>query len=551
MNFDPYYFPYPSRRQLTYAAGGMIASSQPLAAQTGLDILKKGGNAVDAAVAAAAAMTVLEPCSNGIGGDAFALFWSAGEGRLRGLNASGVSPGLLTEERIRGLGYDSMPSFGPIPITVPGIPAAWAAAAARYGRFPLEVLLEGAVLLAEEGFPLAPVTAKYWNEARYLYEKEEASPLHGGLKKQSGREELFRGWFSLFAPGGKTPEAGEMVFLRNHGAALREIGRTGAGSFYRGRIAAAIDRFMKETGGLLRAEDLASYGPEWVDPISVNYRGYDIWEIPPNGQGLVALLALNILENFSFPFGKDHPDTCHKQIEALKLAFADGHEYITDPRYRPVNTAGLLSKAYARERYALIGEEALEAEPGRPGASETVYLCTADREGNMVSWIQSNYMGFGSGMVLPEWGIAFQNRGFGFNLDKKSVKYAGPGKRPFHTIIPGFITKNGKPLGPFGIMGGAMQPQAHLQVVSNLVDFNLNPQAALDAPRWQWMGGKSIMVEQDFSPAILSALKRRGHEIDYHEDEGSFGRGQIIIKLPSGVLAGGTEKRTDGYIALW
>jgi gamma-glutamyltranspeptidase/glutathione hydrolase len=529
----------------------MIAASQPLAAQIGLEALKKGGNAIDAAVAAAAAMTVLEPCGNGIGGDAFAILWSAGEGRLRGINASGYSPGLLTEERVRGLGYDAMPPFGPVPVTVPGIPAAWAAAAARYGRLSLEELLEGAALLAEEGFPLAPVTARYWKVAQGVSDGEAASTLHGSLKKQCSREELFRGWFGLFAPGGRAPEAGEMILLKNHGAALREIGRTGAESFYRGRIAEAIDRFMKERGGLLRAEDLAAYHPEWIDPISVNYRGYDIWEIPPNGQGLVALLALNILENCSFPFGKDHPDTAHKQIEALKLAFADGHEYIADPRHRRVNTPGLLSRTYARERYALIGEEALEPGPGRPGASETVYLCTADREGNMVSWIQSNYLGFGSGMVLPEWGIAFQNRGFGFNLDRESVKYVGPGKRPFHTIIPGFITREGKPLGPFGIMGGAMQPQAHLQVISNLADFNLNPQAALDAPRWQWTGGKRIILEQDFSPGIRSALKRRGHEIDYHGDEASFGRGQIILRLPSGVLVGGTEKRTDGFIAPW
>jgi gamma-glutamyltranspeptidase/glutathione hydrolase len=342
-----------------------------------------------------------------------------------------------------------------------------------------------------------------------------------------------------------------MVRLKAHAQTLREIGRTGAESFYRGDIAADIDAYMKKINGFLRAGDLACFYPEWVDPIGVNYRGYDIWEIPPNGQGMVALLGLNILENFDFPCGKDHPDTLHKQIEALKLAFADGHAYIGDPRKAAVDVAGLLSKEYAKRRSALIGENALEPLPGSPDTSGTVYLCAADEEGNMVSYIQSNYMGFGSGMVLSGRGIAFQNRGFGFNLDKNSVKYVMPGKRPFHTIIPGFITKNHAPVGPFGIMGGPMQPQAHLQVVSNLIDFNLNPQAALDAPRWQWVQGKSLRLEPAFPSHIAAALARRGHEIQYEHNEGEFGRGQIIRRLPNGVYAAGTEMRTDGYIAVW
>jgi gamma-glutamyltranspeptidase/glutathione hydrolase len=316
-------------------------------------------------------------------------------------------------------------------------------------------------------------------------------------------------------------------------------------------MAERIDSFMKKHGGFLRGEDLAAFRPEWVDPVSINYRGCDIWEIPPNGQGLVAILGLNILENFSFPFGKDHPDTCHKQIESLKLAFADGHEYIADPRFIAPDIRALLSKDYAKKRAGLIGETAMVRWPGKPSASETVYLCTADAEGNMVSWIQSNFAGFGSGIVIPDLGISFHDRGFGFNLDSTSVKYLLPGKRPFHTIIPGFITRGGEPLGPFGIMGAAMQPQAHLQVVSNLIDFNLNPQASLDAPRWRWLEGSQILLEQEFPVHIAQDLKRRGHEVQYSDSDGSFGRGQIILRLPNGVYAAATEKRADGYIAAW
>jgi gamma-glutamyltranspeptidase/glutathione hydrolase len=332
---------------------------------------------------------------------------------------------------------------------------------------------------------------------------------------------------------------------------LREIGRTGAESFYRGPIAEDIDRFMQAQGGFLRGGDLASFRPEWVDPISVNYRGYDIWEIPPNGQGLVALMALNILENFSFPLGKDHPGAYHRQIEALKLAFADGHRYIGDPRYVKTDLDTLLSKEYAKKRSALIGDEALEPEPGSLEKSGTVYLCTADRDGNMVSWIQSNYRGFGSGVVMPDRGISFQDRGYGFTLDRESVKYLRPGKRPYHTIIPGFITKDGKPLGPFGIMGGPMQPQAHFQVISGLVDFELNPQAALDAPRWQWDRGKKILLEPDFPSPVAEVLLRKGHEIGYESTSMNFGRGQVILRDEAGVYAAGTEKRADGYIAVW
>jgi gamma-glutamyltranspeptidase/glutathione hydrolase len=461
----------------------------------------------------------------------------------------------MNEENIRAKGYTVMPRIGPAAVTVPGIPAAWAAISSRYGRRPLEETLEAAAVLAEEGYPASPLTARGWKQSLEDYLKER--DLAGGNGGIMEGPEVFEGWFRVFGSAGggsagySAPAAGDLVRLPAAAASIREIGRTGAESYYRGGIAADIDAYMKKTGGFLRAEDLAAFYPEWVDPIGVNYRGYDVWEIPPNGQGMTALAALNILENFDFPQGKDHPDTIHKQIEAMKLAFADAHAYIADPRVLPVDIRALLSKEYAEKRSALIGEEAGEPECGKPEASGTVYLCACDGEGNMVSYIQSNYLGFGSGAVLPERGIAFQNRGFGFTLDKNSVKYVQPGKRPFHTIIPGFITKDGSPLGPFGIMGGPMQPQAHLQVVSGMVDFGLNPQAALDAPRWQWVEGKKVLLEPAYPLHTAAALNRRGHQASYETAEGSFGRGQIIFRLPNGSYLAGTEGRADGYIAAW
>jgi gamma-glutamyltranspeptidase/glutathione hydrolase len=575
MKNDPYYLPYPSTRQVVYGRRGLVASSQPLAAQAGLDILKRGGNAFDAIVACAAAMTVLEPCSNGLGGDAFAILWPAREAKLVGLNASGPAPALMTGEEIRARGYGTMPRIGPAAITVPGIPAAWAAISSRYGRLPLVETVEAAAVLAEEGYPAAPLTARGWRQSLedYLRERDMAGGK-GGIMEGP---EVFDGWFRTFASAGdsrdnraagetdraenpemgasgtgyRAPGAGDPVRLPAMARTIREIGRSGAESYYRGEIAADIDAYMRKIGGFLRAEDLAAFHPEWVEPIGTNYRGFDIWEIPPNGQGMTALMALAILENFDFPRGKDHPDTIHRQVESLKLAFADAHAYIADPRVVPVDLAGLLSKAYAKKRSALIGEEAIEPGPGRPGGSDTVYLCACDGEGNMVSYIQSNYSGFGSGVVLPERGIAFQNRGFGFTLDKTSVKYVQPGKRPFHTIIPGFITREGRPLGPFGIMGGPMQPQAHLQVLSGLIDFNLNPQAALDAPRWQWVEGKRLLLEQGFPLPVAEALSRRGHQVAYEHNETSFGRGQIILRQDNGSYLAGTEPRADGYIAVW
>lgn len=533
--FDPLYYPYRSQRMTVYAAKGMVATSQPLAAQAGLDILKKGGNAIDAAIAAAACLTVVEPTSNGIGGDAFALVWV--NDKLYGLNASGPAPKGISIEEVKARGHEQMPTYGWIPVTVPGAPAAWASLSERFGKLPLTEVLEPAIQYAEQGYPVSPTLGKYWALA---YKKFTAQ-----LK---GPE--FEAWFKTFAPQGRAPRIGEIWRSPDHAKTLRSIAETKAESFYRGELAEKIDAFAKMQRGFLSKEDLASYAPEWVEPISVNYKGYDVWEIPPNGQGLVALLALNILKGYDFP-AKDVSDTYHLQIEAMKLAFADGLKYITQIDKMNVTVADLLSEEYAAARRGLIGAEALQPEPGEPARSGTVYLAAADGEGNMVSFIQSNYMGFGSGIVIPGTGIGLQNRGHTFSLDINHVNRLEPGKKTYHTIIPGFLSKDGKAVGPFGVMGGFMQPQGHVQVVMNMVNFHLNPQAALDAPRWQWISGKTVEVEPHFPEHIAQNLAQRGHDIRRTIGSGGFGRGQIIVRNEDGVLIGGTDFRTDSQIAVW
>lgn len=536
LTYDSLYHPYASRRMTTYARNGMVATSQPLAAQAGLSILMKGGNAIDAAIATAAALTVVEPTSNGIGGDAFALVWTKGE--LHGLNASGPAPALASIDAVKALGHKEMPRFGLVPVTVPGAPSAWAALSERFGKLPLATVLEPAVAYARNGFPLSPILAKYWNSAAKVYGEN----LKG---------DAYAGWFATFTPGGKVPKAGDMWKSEGHARTLESIGETSAKSFYEGHLAEKMDAFSQRHDGFLRKSDLSAYQPEWVKPISASYRGYDVWEIPPNGQGLVALLALNLLKGFDF-VQKDSERTLHLQIEAIKLAFADGKKYITDENHMSVSTASLLSQEYADMRRALIGEEARQPEPGIPPHSGTVYLATADGEGNMVSFIQSNYMGFGSGIVVPDTGISLQNRGHTFSLNPEDANALAPSKRTYHTIIPGFLTKDGTPVGPFGVMGGYMQPQGHVQVLMNAIDFHLNPQAALDAPRWQWMEGKVVEVERSVPEHIVQGLVNRGHQVKIALDGGGFGRGQIIWRdSQTGVLAGGTESRTDGSIAAW
>jgi len=535
MNFDSSYYPYPSRRVAVYGKKGMVAASHHLASQAGVDMLKKGGNAIDAAIAAAACLTVVEPTSCGIGGDAFALVWAGN--KLHGLNASGPAPKKISIGEVKKAGYKEMPRDGWVPVTVPGVPSAWAELNKKFGKLSLTEVLKPAVEHAQNGYPVSPVVGRSWKIAYKRY----ANDL---------KEEQYKYWFETFAPSGRAPEIGEIWSSPDHARTLQSIAETGAISFYNGEIGDKIDSFSRQYGGYLRKEDLEVYKPQWVEPVSVNYRGYDVWEIPPNGHGLVALMALNILKGFDFT-ERDSIDTYHKQIEAIKLAFADGREFITDPGRMNVKVDDLLSEGYGDERRKLIGKEAIMPLPGRLPGGGTVYLAAADGDGNMISYIQSNFRGFGSGLVVPGTGIALQNRGCAFSLNPSHINCLEPGKKTYHTIIPGFLTKDGKPVGPFGVMGAYMQPQGHVQVVMNTIDFKLNPQAALDAPRWQWLDGKNVVVEEQFPEDLVSSLKSMGHDTGYSTDVASFGRGQIIFKDENGVLCGGTDPRADGLAAAW
>ncbi len=535
-NNNPRSYPYPSQRMATYGKKGMVATSQPLAAQAGLDIIKKGGNAIDAAIATAACLTVVEPTSNGIGSDAFALVWT--KGALYGLNASGKAPMSLSINALKEKGYTEIPRFGFVPVTVPGTPSGWAKLSKRFGKLPLTEVLAPAIAYAKEGFPISPTLGYYWENAYKIY-------------KNNLKGDEFNYWFDTFAPNGKAPEIGEVWKSSGHAHTLELIANTNAESFYKGELADKIAAFSQKYAGFIQKSDLESYQAEWVEPIHVNYKGYDVWEIPPNGQGLVALMALNILKHDTFS-SRDCVDTFHKQIEAMKIAFSDGLKYITEPHYMKSTVKQLLSEKYANERRALIDDVAIQPAPGTPQQGGTVYLATADGEGNMVSYIQSNYMGFGSGLVVPGTGIALQNRGHNFSLDENHDNALKPGKKPYHTIIPGFLTKDNEAVGPFGVMGGFMQPQGHMQIIMNSIDFSLNPQAALDAPRWQWMHDKLVTVEQSMPNDIIKGLAEKGHQIRVEHNSGGFGRGQIIWRNPkTGVLVGGTEQRTDGAIAVW
>ena len=516
-----------------FAQKGIVASSQPLAVQAGVEMLRRGGNAVDAALATAIALTVVEPCSNGIGGDAFALIWD-GE-KLHGLNGSGRAPAALTLEKVKKLGHDTIPARGWIPVTVPGAPAAWSDLHERFGKLSFAQLFEPAIEYAVNGYPVSPTVA--WQNS--------ITRVFGSLTSPE-----FRGWMETFAPTGKAPAIGEIWKSEAHAKTLRRIAESKSSDFYKGELAKTISRFAKDTGGYLTEDDLATHTSTWVEPIGTNYRGYDVWEIPPNGQGITALIGLNILEAFDLAdLDRDSVRSFHLQIEALKLAFADAHRYVADPEFESVPVRQLLDKKYAAARRALIGEHALEPQAGDPHSGGTVYLCAADQSGLMVSFIQSNYMGFGSGVVVPGTGIALQNRGNGFRLDPAHPNSLQPKKRPYHTIIPGFLTKAGKAVGPFGVMGGFMQPQGHLQMIVNTIDYAMNPQASLDAPRWQWAQSKEIQIESDADLSVIEGLRAIGHEVRVAPPGGLFGRGQIIWQLPNGVYVAGSDKRADGYAA--
>lgn len=526
-------FSFASRRSNVMARHGMVATSQPLAAQAGLSILQAGGNAVDAAIATVAALCVVEPTSTGIGGDAFALIWWEEEKRLYGLNASGPAPTGLSAEWIRGQGYDQVPALGPIPVTVPGSLRGWEAARQRFGTRSLATLLERPIAYARGGFPVSEGIAAAWARS---------------TEKMSRHADSQRVWL----PGGRAPRAGEIFHNREFASTLQTIGEQGVGAFYEAAIGRQIAETVQEAGGVLTEEDLANYRAEWVEPIGTAYRdGFRFHEIPPNGQGLAALLALNLVRGFDLPsIPYDSPQRVHVLIEAMKLAFADAHAHIGDPRQAAVPLEGLLSDAYTRLRRDLIAERALAPSPGRPAEhGDTVYLTVADGEGNMVSWIQSLYMGFGSGLTAGTTGVQLQNRGANFSMEPGHPNEVAPGKRPYHTIIPGFITKDGAAWASFGVMGGFMQPQGHLQVGVNLVDYGMTPQDALDAPRFNWLRGKTVALEPTFEPAMRADLDGRGHELG---STGNFGGGQVIVRgAESGVLIGGSEPRKDGAAVGW
>lgn len=522
-------YPYLSTRPVIMGTRGAVATSQPLAAMAGMEMLCAGGNAVDAAVAMAIALTVVEPTSNGIGSDAFAFVW---DGQLHSLNASGFSPQKLLIEHFQGL--TAIPRTGWHSVTVPGAVSSWRTLWERWGRLPFEQLFAPAIRYAEEGFPVSPVTSLAWKLAESIY-----LPLTGAE---------FAPFQQLFFPNHRAPAAGEIWHSAAHASTLREIAQTGGESFYRGRLAEQITNFAANTGGYLSKSDLAAHEAHWVKPISTDYRGVTVWELPPNTQGIAALIALNIISGFDLSsIDRESPESYHLQIEAMKLALADLYKYIADPTFLKVSPEHLLSLDYAAERRALIGDLAI-AKPlhGLPKGG-TVYLAAADGE-LMVSFIQSNYLGFGSGIVPEGTGIALQNRACGFSLEAEHPNLLAPGKRPFHTIIPGFLTIGNQPLGPFGVMGAAMQSQGHVQVVVNLADYHMNPQAALDAPRWRCISD-GILLEPSVAPSVLQGLQQRGHNVHF-SPEGFFGRGQMVLKH-SGVLLAASESRADGLAIAW
>lgn len=534
--FDSLEYKYPSRRNVVFGKKGMVATGNILASEAGLDIIKRGGNAIDAAVATAATLTVVEPTSNGLGGDAFAIVWFNGE--IYGLNGSGFSPKSLNVDTVLSLGYEKMPNYGLIPITVGGIPGTWEALIKRFGKLTLKEVLEPAIRYAKEGYVVQAEVSKGWEAAFNTYKKELSS------------NDEFQGWFDTFSFNGTYPKVGEIVKLPYHAKTLEDMSRYGADIFYKGDIAERIDLFMKKYGGYLTKEDLSLYEPEWVTPLSVNYRGFDIHELPPNGHGITVLMALNILKRFDLKSLSSF-ETRHLEIEALKIAFTDVQKYVSDSRHMKIKTEELLSEDYAEKMSSLITKKALDPKANIFSSGGTVYLASADGEGNMVSFIESNYIGFGSGIVIPETGVALHNRGANFSLDETSGNYLMPLKKPYHTIIPGFISKDKTAVGPFGVMGAFMQPQGHLQVLTNIIDYNMNPQEALDKPRWQWTKSKTIELEQGFDNTLALKLLRAGHDIDIKADSTSFGRGEIILRNDNGVLCGGCEPRTDAGIAVW
>ena len=524
MKLFDWQFPYPSQR-MPVLARNVVATSQPLAAQAGLRMMMKGGNAVDAVLATAISLTVLEPTSNGIGSDAFCILWDGS--RLHGLNASGRSPAAWTPDRFRG--RSEMPRRGWDSVTVPGCVAAWLDLSQKFGKLPFADLFEPAIRYATDGYMVSPTISRLW--AAQVQE----------LKGQPG-------FADTFMPRGRAVEAGEKFVAPGHAATLKRIAETKTEAFYRGDLAEKIAAWAKQHGGAMTMADLAAHKNDWVEPIGMNYRGYTLHEIPPNGQGIAALLALGILENFDVAgLPPDSADSLHLQIEAMKLGFADIYEYVSDPATMRVKNSELLDKHYLKQRASLIDmKKASTPSFGKPSQGGTVYLTAADESGMMVSYIQSNYSGFGSGVVVGDTGISLQNRGFGFVLRPGHANVVAPNKRPFQTIIPGFVTRDGKPVMSFGVMGGSMQAQGHAQIMLRMVDHHQNPQAAADAPRWRVDQGLDVNVEQGVPALVIDDLARRGHRMAQADRWSTdFGRAQLIYKMDDGYFAA-SERRTDG-----
>jgi gamma-glutamyltranspeptidase/glutathione hydrolase len=564
-------------RSEVLARHGMVCTSVPAATQVGLDILKRGGNAVDAAIAANATLGLMEPVSNGIGGDFFAIVYSAKENKLYGINGSGRSPLGLSYEQMRAeldkLHRKTIPPRGMLPISVPGTVDAWSELHNKFGKLKLSDDLAPAVRYAEEGFPVTELIAFYWHFGPEVYKD-----LPGGFLET----------YTLDGKG-RTPAKGDIFKNPALGKTLRLIGEKGRDAFYKGEVADKIDKFMRENGGFLRKADFEKHTSTWVDPVSTNYRGYDVFELPPNGQGIATLQILNILEGFDLKsMGRNSAETLHAMIEAKKIAWADRAKFYADPEFAKIPLAGLLSKEYAADRRKLIDPEhatktvdagvppgnsaglptaePLQDSTARPKRSpvddgDTIYMCTADDDGNMVSLIQSNYRGMGSGIVVPGLGFMFQDRGELFSMEPGHANVYASGKRPFHTIIPGFVMKDGKPWEAFGVMGGGMQPQGHIQVLTNQIDFGLNAQEAGDASRWQHEGdneptgekmekGGYVEVESGIPYEIVRELEKRGHEVRF--DVGGYGGYQAIkVELHDGqrVYVGASESRKDGQAA--
>jgi gamma-glutamyltranspeptidase/glutathione hydrolase len=526
-------------RSEVIATNGMAATSHPLATQTAISILKNGGNAIDAAIAANAVLGLVEPTGCGIGGDLFAIIWSADEKKLFGLNSSGPAPKNISINKLKQKGLEKIPPYGPLPVTVPGAVAGWASIHKKFGLLEFNELFNDAINYAENGFPVSELVSYY-------------------LERSSEIFAAYPNFKDVWMPNGKTPKKGEIFINKNLAENYKEIANTYGKSFYSGKIAENIVNTVNAQGGFFSMSDLNSFEPEWINPVSTNYRGYDVWELPPNGQGIAALQILNILERFdieSMGFGTS--DYIHLFTEAKKVVYEDRAKYYADTNFSNIPVEKLISKEYANERSKLINlkKSSKSFNPGNLEIGDTIYLTVADSFGNMVSLIQSNYRGMGSGVVPDNTGFMLQDRGEMFSLDPNHMNSLMPGKRPFHTIIPAFVTKNDKPFISFGLMGGAMQPQGHAQIIVNLVDFKMNLQEAGDAPRIRHVGssqptgekmldGGYLSLEKSFDKNEISKLKKMGHKFQY--DLGGFGGYQAIM-IKDGVYYGASESRKDGH----